>query len=124
MTNRGLVITLVVLVAVVLLVPAVGMGVLGPGMMGPGMMWGFGRSGAFAGGPGWMWGLGMGLGGLAMLAFWAAVIIGIILLVRALSGDHHRPGAGESPLDILKRRFAAGELNREQYDEMRRTLES
>ena len=30
MTNRGLVIVLVVLVAVVVLVPAVGMGVMGP----------------------------------------------------------------------------------------------
>jgi putative membrane protein len=123
MSNRGLVITLVMLVAVVLLVPAVGMGVMGPGLMGPGMMGGFGRTGAF-GGPGWVWGLGMGLGGLAMLAFWAAVIIGIILLVRALSGEHHRTAGGESPLDILKRRYAAGEINREQYDEMRRTLDS
>ena len=65
----------------------------------------------------------MGLGGLAMLAFWAAVVVGIILLVRALSGDHARSGH-ESALDVLKRRYAAGELNREQFEDMRRSLES
>lgn len=43
------------------------------GMMGPGMM---GRGG------GWMWGVGMWLGGLAMLVFWGALIVGAILVVR------------------------------------------
>ena len=28
----------------------------------------------------------------------------------------------ETPLEILKRRFALGEITREQYDEMRRVL--
>jgi putative membrane protein len=64
----------------------------------------------------------MGLGGLAILAFWAALIVGVVLLVRALGG-----GTGgrwqRTPLDILKRRYAAGEITREQYDEIRKELE-
>jgi hypothetical protein len=49
------------------------------GMMGPGMMWGYGWHGS-----GWSWGLGMGLGALLMLAFWGALIVGGILLIRWL----------------------------------------
>ncbi len=60
-------------------------------MMDPDMMW---RGG------GWTW--GMGLGGLAMIVFWGALMAGAILVVRHLSG---MPGsdARPSPLDILKR---------------------
>lgn len=32
------------------------------------------------------------------------------------------PVQGESLLDILKRRYALGEINREQFEEMRRVL--
>jgi hypothetical protein len=42
------------------------------GMMGPGMMWGYGGPGIIFHGSGWLWGLSMGLGGLVMLASWAA----------------------------------------------------
>jgi putative membrane protein len=32
------------------------------------------------------------------------------------------PSAGESALDILKRRYARGEITREQFDQMRRDV--
>lgn len=36
---------------------------------------------------------------------------------------HESPGGHqESPLDILKRRFAAGEITRDEYEEMKRVL--
>ncbi|MEQ1871443.1 MAG: SHOCT domain-containing protein [Vicinamibacterales bacterium] len=71
---------------------------------------------------GWMWGPGMWLGGLAMLVFWGALIAGAILVVRHLGG---MPGgeARPSPLDILRRRYASGEITREQYEQMRRDLQ-
>jgi uncharacterized membrane protein len=31
--------------------------------------------------------------------------------------------AGEAPLEILRRRYAGGEITKEQFDEMRRTLD-
>ncbi len=74
------------------------------------------------------WVLGMVLGRLAMLAFLGLVVVGVILLVRAvtrslpLTGRPSGP-ADTPPFDILKRRYAAGDITREQYAEMRQTLE-
>lgn len=122
-SNRGLLIALAVLVVVLLLAP-----MLGGGMMGPGMMWGWGNvppGNVPTGMSGWIWGLAMGLGMLGMLAFWGAIIVGVALLFRALLGGtppQERPGH-ETALEMLRRRYAAGEITREQYDEMRRVLE-
>lgn len=114
--NRRLLVALGVLVVVLVAVPA-----LGGGMMGPGMM------GGFAGAPaaGGSWGLAVGLGWLSMLAFWGTLIVGVVLLVRWLGGATGDAGrvAGESALDILRRRYAAGEITKEQYEEMRQVLE-
>jgi len=107
-TGRNLIIALVILLIVALALSST-MG----GMMSPGMMWH---------GGGWMWGVGMWLGGLAMLVFWGALIVGAILVVRYLGGVP-RSEAHPSPLDILKRRYASGEITREQYEEMRKDLE-
>ncbi len=79
------------------------------GMMG----WGYG-------------GYGMGIvGGLFMLVFWGLIIVGLVLLVRWL-WDQTRHGAGpgaiEAPLDILKRRYARGEISKEEYDRMKQDL--
>ena len=68
------------------------------GMMGPGMM----RPGAMPGG-GWGWGLGMGIGALAMLAFWGALIVGVVLLARGLGGGG-RTRWGLSATEILLER--------------------
>ncbi len=62
---------------------------------------------------GWMWGLGMGLGGLMMLLFWGVVIAGIVLLVRQV-GQGGSDSPRETPVDVLKHRYASGEITREQ----------
>lgn len=112
--NRGLMVALVVLLAVLLVGPA-----LAGGMMGPGMM------GGFAGGPAsGAWGWAVGLGWLSMLAFWGALIVGVVLLVRWLGGSvGGGRGGSESALDILRRRYAAGEITKEQFEEMRQALD-
>jgi putative membrane protein len=71
-------------------------------------------------------GYGMGIfGGLFMLLFWALIIVGLVLLVRWL-WDHNRTagaqGGSESSLEILKRRYAKGEINKEEFDRMKRDL--
>ncbi len=92
------------------------------------MMYGWGTS---YGGPGI-------LGGLLMMAFWVVVVIGIILLVvwltRQAAGGHpggghpegyHAPGAGpqaESALDILKKRYARGEVDKAEFEEKKKDL--
>jgi len=76
--HRGLLIVLGVLVVIFLLGP-----LLGGGMMGQGMMWSHDPQGIL-GISGWAWGLMMALGLLSMFAFWGALIVGIVLLVRWL----------------------------------------
>lgn len=109
---RWLVIALGVIVLVVLLFGLLGGWTMWPGMMGWG---GFGF--------GW-WGVLMML---LMVVFWAAVIGGVVLLVLWLV-QQARPAVGPGPgsarpLDILRERYARGELTREQYEQMRRDLE-
>jgi putative membrane protein len=60
-----------------------------------------------------------------MFVFWGLIIIGLVLVVRWLL-DRGRPGSGqgtgEPPLDILKRRYARGEISKEEYDRMKQDL--
>lgn len=119
-TNPWLWVGLAVLVLVVLL-PLLGWAM--GGMMGPGMM-GWGPYGGAAN-TGWPWWLAMGVGSLMMVLFWGAVIAGGYFLVRALAESGNRGAAiqSETPLDILKRRYAAGEISGEEYERMRQDLE-
>lgn len=68
-------------------------------------------------GMGWGW---IGLGMVHMLLFWIIVILGIVALVRWLAAG----SAGEQPraLDILKARYAKGEITREQFEQMKRDI--
>jgi putative membrane protein len=54
------------------------------------------------------------------------VIAGIVWLVRIAASNRQQPAdkgpASEMPLDVLKRRYASGEINKEQFEEMKRTL--
>jgi putative membrane protein len=63
------------------------------------------------------------VGGLIRLVFWGVVVVAVLFLVRPRAGGSAR-SLPESALDILKRRYAAGELTREQYEQMRRDVES
>ena len=117
--HRGLLILLGVLVVIFLIVP-----LLGGGMMGQGMMWGHDPQGIL-GINGWAWGLIMALGLLSMFAFWGAIIVGIVLLVRWIAGTNDVPNSAEEDpaLEALRRRYAAGEISHEEYERMRKTLE-
>ena len=114
-TTRGLVVALVVLVVAGLTFSMLMGGMMGPGMIGPPMI---GPAGGVRWG--WTWGLGMGVGGLAMLMFWGALIVGVVLIARTLRGGLGRHG---SPLDIAKRHYAAGEITRVEYEQLRKDLE-
>jgi putative membrane protein len=75
------------------------------------------------------WGMVL-VGGLLMLLFWGGVIALVFFAVRAISRPD-RNGSERSafprpqtPLEILQGRYARGEITREQYQEMRRDLET
>ncbi len=64
----------------------------------------------------------MGPGWIFMILFWGAVVVGLVLAVRWFLP--RRPGRRrETPLEILERRYAAGEISKEEYERMRRELE-
>ncbi len=64
------------------------------------------------------WGLGMGLWWL----FWVAALVLLIVMVWHLAQGAGRKESEESPLEILRRRYARGELDREEFDAGKRDL--
>ena len=76
-------------------------------------------------GPGMMGGYGMGwLGPIIMVAFWVAVIVGIIFLIRWLVVSTKGGGSGseEPALEILKKRYARGEIDRKEFEQKKKDL--
>ncbi len=86
----------------------------------------------YAYGPHMMWWGGgwyaMIFGPLFMVLMLAILIAVVIHFVRGIGGPwhgvmpiHHVP-PGRTPLDILKERFARGEIDKQEFDERRRVL--
>ena len=80
---------------------------------------------------GWMmgdwgaWGPGHGiLGMVIMLLFWVLIIVGIVLVVRWLlnQGGQKPPQTDASALEILEKRYAQGEIDKEKFDAMKQDL--
>ena len=80
-------------------------GGIGPGMMGYGMMGGYG-----------IW-------SLVWIGFWAFVLIGVVLLVVWLYKKISGKTTGQTPLEILKARYAKGEITKKQFEDMKKELE-
>jgi putative membrane protein len=117
---------LLVILAGVLLFALVGQFAMGgmmgtSGVMSPGMMWGY-SAGTAAGG--WVRVIAAALGMVATVAFWALLIAGGMVLFRRLAGTSSaQPSSSDTPLTILQRRYAAGEITRDEYDQMRQVLQ-
>ncbi len=75
---------------------------------------------------GWgLGGLGMAAGGVFMLLFWALVVVGVALAVRWLwqRGRPARSDRGrDTALDILRERYARGEIGREEFEAKKQDL--
>ncbi|HEY5527021.1 MAG TPA: SHOCT domain-containing protein [Candidatus Anoxymicrobiaceae bacterium] len=70
-------------------------------------------------GGGWLW--------MALMMIFAAVVIVVIVFLLVRPFYENRPGSNqltESPLDIAKRRYAAGEITPEEFERIRRDLGS
>lgn len=67
---------------------------------------------------------GMFFGPLFMLLVLVAVVVAVVLLVRRPGGSWQgtTPPTGRTSLDILKERFARGEIDKADYEERRRVL--
>jgi putative membrane protein len=59
------------------------------------------------------------------LLFWILIVIGIIWLIVWVvkqTGKHANGLAEETALDILKKRFAKGEISKEEYESMKKEI--
>lgn len=73
-----------------------------------------------------MWEGGWFFGPVMMIVVLAAIVALVVLIFRWLgaSGPGSKPAAPEkTPLDVLKHRFARGEIDQKEFEERRRALE-
>ncbi len=79
--------------------------------MGPGMMGGWGG--------GWF-------GGIFMIVFWILILVGLVFfikwLVQSTNRGHTGAAGGNRALEILKERYARGEINKTEFETMKTDL--
>ena len=86
-----------------------------------------GRTKGWQMGPGMMgdWGMGW-FGGIFMFVFWILVIVGLIFMVKWLMQAEKKgkeDGEIESrAIEILKKRYASGEIDKSQFETMKQDL--
>lgn len=87
----------------------------------PMSQWGHGGMMTYGG----SWGMGIGMG-IGMLLFWGLIIFGIVSLITGAfsrSGQDQAPMyRADDPLEILKKRYARGEIDKAEFDAKRRDL--
>jgi len=70
------------------------------------------------------YGYGMMSGGMWILGFifWILILVGLILLIKYLWEGAGSRGAQESALEVLKKRYAKGEISKEEFEEKKKDL--
>ncbi len=64
------------------------------------------------------WGIGMML---MMLVFWGLIIVALVFGIRWLVAEG-RESRSDTALDILRQRYARGEINKEEFEAKKRDL--
>lgn len=59
-----------------------------------------------------------GFGPLVSVLFWIVLVYVLVSIFRQSHHHSHR----EKPIDILKERYAKGEINKEQFESMKKDL--
>lgn len=71
--------------------------------MYPMMYWGYGSMGAFS----WIF----------MIFWWAVIVFAFVVFVRWIARNGQGGTGSKSALDILKERYASGEINKKEFEE-------
>jgi putative membrane protein len=74
---------------------------------------------------------GGGFGGIVMIFFWLLIIVGAFFVFRYFAAGHSfsgGQGGGQAPprdpMEILRERYAMGEMSTEEFEERKKVLES
>ncbi|MEK7635468.1 MAG: SHOCT domain-containing protein [Patescibacteria group bacterium] len=72
------------------------------------------------------WGAGSMMGwfggGIMMLFFWILLIVFIVWIVREISGKNSHSRSGSDALEILKERYAKGEIDKKEFEDKKKDL--
>jgi putative membrane protein len=71
------------------------------------MMWGYAAEWS------WLWMAPM------MLLFWGGFLVLAVVVIRSFTGSR----TTDQALDVLRRRFASGEITQEEFDKTRKALQ-
>jgi len=70
--------------------------------------------------PMWWWGWGMGMMAM-MFLFWVVFIVGLVVAIRWLLGKS-KEAKTDSALEILRQRYARGEINKDEFETKKKDL--
>lgn len=63
-----------------------------------------------------------GIGWIMIILFWIVVILGIVALIKWIVGSDKTDHSSQKPLEILKERYARGEIDKKEYQEMKKEI--
>jgi putative membrane protein len=62
-------------------------------------------------------------GFLFMFFVMVLIVVGIVIVVRSVSRDAHHTGHNEDALDVLKKRYAKGDISKEEFDRIKKDIQ-
>ncbi|MEK7576852.1 MAG: SHOCT domain-containing protein [Patescibacteria group bacterium] len=62
------------------------------------------------------------MGFLSMIVWWGVLVVMILILFRLVSGHRSAVRGHSSPMEILKERYAKGEIDKEEFNDKKKDL--